>query len=114
MSKKLLLATVAVATLYGTPANAASDTDLDALRAEIRAMQQAYESKIDQLENKLETLEAKQSQADGQVAAIEPAARPDRGTGNVPATARRQVNDNSFTPEFGVILLGKYQSFSSG
>ena len=107
MSKKLLLAAASVALFSISPALAASDTDLEALRNEIRAMQSAYESKIQELEQKVETLQTQQSQTAERVAATEPAA------GNaVPATATRQVNDNSFNPEIGVILQGKYQSFS--
>ena len=71
-------------------------------------MQSAYETKIRELENKVETLEAKQVRTDEKVAAVEPAA----GRPAVPATSRRQVNDNSFNPEIGVILQGKYQGFS--
>ncbi|MBL4804419.1 MAG: hypothetical protein JKY71_06095 [Alphaproteobacteria bacterium] len=108
MSKKLLLAASAAAILSASPAIAADDADLNALREEIRAMQSAYETKIRELENKVETLEAKQVRTDEKVAAVEPAA----GRPAVPATSRRQVNDNSFNPEIGVILQGKYQGFS--
>lgn len=107
MSKKLLLAGAALAVLNVSPAFAASDADLETLRAEIAAMKQAYESKIEALENKVETLEARQQTTAEKVAATQPAV----GT-EVPATARRKVNDNSFNPEIGVILQGQYQSFS--
>lgn len=109
MSRTLLLAAVSAAVFITSPAFAASDADIQALREEIRAMQQAYESKIQSLENKIETLEAKQSATAEQVAKTAPAA------GNaqaVPATSRRQINDNSFNPEIGVILQGKAQTFS--
>lgn len=108
MSRKLLLAATSAAILCASPAMAANDADLEALRAEIRAMQQAYESKINELENKVETLQASQSETAARVAATEPAA----GDTSVPATSRRRVNDNSFNPEIGVILNGKYQAFS--
>lgn len=107
MSKKLLLAASVAAILTASPAIAA-DADLEALRNEIKAMQQAYESKIEQLEQKVETLEARQSQTAARVAATEPAA----GGSSIPATSERRINDNSFNPEIGVILQGKYQSFS--
>ncbi len=107
MSKKLLLAASALAILNISPAFAAEDADLKALRAEIAAMKQAYESKIDQLESKVQNLETQQSQTARKVASVEPAA------GNtIPATSQRKINDNSFNPEIGVILQGKYQSFS--
>lgn len=107
MSKKLLLAAASVAILSASPAFAADDADLKALRAEIAAMKQAYESKIDQLESKVQSLEAQQNQTAEKISTIEPAA------GNsIPATSQRKINDNSFNPEIGVILQGKYQSFS--
>ncbi|MBX2833834.1 MAG: hypothetical protein KTR28_02575 [Micavibrio sp.] len=107
MSKKLLLAASALAILNVSPAFAADDADLSALRAEIAAMKQAYESKIGQLESKVQSLEAQQNQTAQKVASVEPAA------GNtIPATSVRKINDNSFNPEIGVILQGKYQSFS--
>lgn len=109
MSKTLLFAASAAVLLTASPALAADDADLKSLRAEIQAMRDAYESKIQQLEQKVETLETQQSNTSAKVAKIEPAA------GNPvlpPATNRRRVNDNSFNPEIGVILQGKYQSFS--
>jgi len=108
MSNKLLLAASAVALLTTSPAFAAEDVNLESLHAEIQAMRQAYESKIEQLEQKVETLSAQQSQTAAQVTAIEPAA----GENVPPATSKRRVSDNSFNPEIGVILQGKYQSFS--
>lgn len=108
MSKNLLLAASAAAILVSSPAFAADDADLNALRAEIAAMKQAYESKITALENKVQSLEAKQTQTAEKVARVEPAAGPLPR----PATDTRQVNDNSFNPEIGVILQGKYQAFS--
>lgn len=109
MSKKLLLAASALAILNVSPAFAAEDANLETLRAEIQAMKQAYESKIDQLEQKVETLTAQQNQTAAKVTAIEPAA----GENAPPATSKRQIADNSFNPEIGVILQGKYQNFSS-
>ena len=110
MSKKLLLAASAVAILGASPAFAASDADLEALRAEISAMKQAYESKIEQLENKVQTLETRQQNTAEQVAKVQPSAGP---TGQaIPATSQKAVKDNSFNPAIGVVLQGKYQSFS--
>lgn len=107
MSRKLLWAVSAAAILCASPAYAASDADLDALRAEIQSMRQAYEQKIEQLEAKVQTLETRQDAAAGKIAATAPAAGP-----AVPATAERSVRDNSFNPGIGVLLQGKYQSFS--
>lgn len=107
MSYKLLLAASAVAILGASPAMAADDADLGALRAEIAAMREAYESKIEALENKVHSLEARQESTAEKVAKVQPSAG-----ASVPATSTRQVNDNSFNPEIGVILQGNYQSFS--
>ena len=108
MSKKLLLATSAVAILSASPVFAADDVNLQTLQAEIQAMRQAYESKIEQLEQKVEKLSAQQNQTAAQVTAIEPA------TGDTlpPATSKRRIADNSFNPEIGVILQGNFKSFS--
>ena len=62
MSKYLLLATVVVAIISVSPAFAASDRDLEGLRAEIQEMREAYENKIERLEQKVEQLEAQQNQ----------------------------------------------------
>lgn len=107
MSKKLLLAASAVAILGASPAYAASDADLNALRAEIQAMKQAYESKIETLEKKVETLETKQNTTAAQVQQTQQTV-----ASATPATAQRQVKDSSFNPGIGVILNGKYQNFS--
>lgn len=110
MSKKLLLAASAAVLLNVSPALAASDTDLEAIRAEIQSMRDAYESKIEQLESKVQTLEAQQNTPAERVAATEPAA----GGSNVPATAQRSIRDTSFNPSVGVVLNGKYNNFSEG
>ncbi len=115
MSKKLYLAASVVALLGVSPAIAADDTDLQALRAEIAAMKQAYEGKISELENKVQNLQTRQSQTASTVASIEPAANDVIASDTLPrpATDTRRINDNSFNPEIGVILQGQYQSFSA-
>ena len=115
MSTKLLLAASAVVLMNVSPALAQSETDLNSLKSEIESMRSAYESKIKQLENKVGALEATQNQvsqkatASSSVATIEPAAG---GTISTPATAQRNIKDNSFNPEIGIVLNGKYNSFS--
>ncbi|HEY9135902.1 MAG TPA: hypothetical protein VIM85_08915, partial [Pseudomonadales bacterium] len=107
MTRFFLLAACAVAVLGASQAYAADDADLENLRAEIAAMKQTYERKIEQLESKVQTLETQQSQTAKKIASVEPS------TGSIiPATSERRVSDNSFNPEIGVILQGKYQSFS--
>jgi hypothetical protein len=108
MSKKLLLAASAAALLTVSPAFAAN-TDLEALRSEIRAMQQAYESKIELLEQKVGILETKQLRT----AEKHGVGKLVVGESSIPATAERRINDNSFNPEISVILQGQYQNFTA-
>lgn len=100
MLKPTLAASAAlIAVLSSTSALAASNADINALRAEIQNMKQSYESRITELESKLATVEKKQTKASEAPA--------------VPATARREIKDNSFNPSIGVILNGQYSTFSS-
>ncbi|MCB9976903.1 MAG: hypothetical protein H6858_04800 [Rhodospirillales bacterium] len=101
MSKKLLLAATTAAILNVSPAFAASDADIKALQAEIAAMKQNYETKIDGLEKRLKDMESAQAT---QAAAVQPAA------GNAPQT---QSGDNAFNPAIGVVLNGHYAAFSN-
>ena len=101
MLRTRLAASAALITmLSGTSTLAASDKDIQALRAEIRSMKQTYEDRITELESKLSTVEKTQAKA------IAP-------TAVTPATSRRDVKDNSFNPSIGVILNGQYSRFSS-
>lgn len=101
MSKFKLAASAAlIAMLSNTSAFAASDADIEALRAEIKNMKQAYEGRIAELESRLD----KVGGAKAKDLITTPA---------TPATARREVKDNSFNPSIGVILNGQYNSFSS-
>lgn len=89
-----------IAMLSSTSALAASDKDIETLRAEIQNMKQAYEERINELEAKLNKVENIQAQS------VVPKA-------TTPATAGRSVKDNSFNPSIGVILNGQYNAFSS-
>lgn len=111
MSKKLLLAASAAVLLNVSPALAASDADLASLKAEIQSMRDAYESKIEQLEQKVGTLSTQQNQTAAKVATVEPAAGKPIAT-QTPATTQRSIKDSSFNPSVGVILNGKYNNFS--
>lgn len=108
MSKKLLLAASVAAIITASPALAA-DANLESLRSEIRAMQTTYESKIQELEKKVETLEIQQSQTTSTVSAQHSGIEKP----SIPATSKRRISNNSFNPEIGVILQGQYQSFST-
>ena len=93
----------ALSLLFSTPAFAASDSEIEAVKAEIQSMRQTYESRIAELESKLTKIENQKPAS--QQAAV-PAA---------PVSARqsaRTIRDNSFNPSIGLILNGKYSGFS--
>lgn len=80
------------------PAQAQTPSDAQAILAELRAMKQAYESRIAALENKLRGMEAAKASG-AQNAAAKPA-------------TTRTIRDNSFNPSIGIILNGKAASYS--
>lgn len=100
LKTKLAASAALIAMLSSTSALAASDKDIAALRAEIHNMKQTYEGRIAELESKLSKVEKTQDKV------VAPAP-------TTPATARRDVKDNSFNPSIGVILNGQYSQFSS-
>ena len=110
MSKKLLLAASTAVLLNVSPAMAASDTDIEALRAEIQSMRDAYENKIERLENKVQSLETKQNTTAQTVEQTR--ATVASNVSSVPATSQRSIRDTSFNPAVGLVLNGKYNSFS--
>ncbi len=115
MLKNRLAASAALLVLAGaTSAQAASDADIEALRAEIQQMKQLYENRIEQLEKKLATVEntaqvqpTVQNQPSASATTTRNPAPP------TPATVRRDIFDSRFNPSIGVILNGQYSNFSS-
>ncbi len=103
-NSKLAASAALITLLSSTSALAAPDSDIQALRAEIQSMRQTYENRIADLESKLKTVEKKQAAAPAQTA-VAPVSTD---------TAGRKTYDNSFNPSIGVILNGKYGSFSNG
>lgn len=89
-----------IAMLSGTSALAASDKDIEALRSEINGMKQSYESRIRELESKLYEMENKKSE-EKKVAAPAPT-----------SASSVKTSNNSFNPAIGVVLNGKYSTFS--
>ncbi len=91
---RTLLAPFALALALGAipHARAANDTELAAIREQIRSLRQAYEARIEALEQRLKAAEATASQPAPQVAARpSPAARP-----------------NLFNPAISLVLQGNY------
>ncbi len=94
---KTLICGVAFVALLSTTAHAATDADVAGLRAELRAMRNSYETRIAQLEKKLSDVEKAKAPPQAALA---------------PAAGKPAVRDNSFNPSLGVILNGRYSSFS--
>lgn len=98
MNKEIVFsAALASALSFSHPVFAADDADLAAIRAEIQAMQAAYEERIQQLEGKIAELETK------------------TGDGNAPVaqTASRNVYGNAFNPSIGATFNGQYRNYSN-
>jgi hypothetical protein len=77
----------------------ASDTDLNALRAEIAQLKQTYEQRIDALEKRLVQTESTSTQA--------------KASADKAATQTARVAEakaNAFNPEIGLVLQGQYKS----
>ncbi len=92
----------ALTMLFSTTAYAASDGEIDAVKAEIQSMRQSYESRIAELESKLAKIES-------QKPAVQQGPQP------APISVResaRTIRDNSFNPSIGLLLNGKYSAFS--
>jgi hypothetical protein len=120
-------AAVAAALSFAHPAHAASDADLEAIRAEVRQLKQVYESRIGALEARLKDAEARAAQAAvsasagaapataaaspplaAQAPATYPAAAiPAGATGAAPASGLA-----AFNPAISVVLQGTYANLS--
>ena len=72
--------------------------NIDAIRAEINALKNSYESRIKNLENKLSAMNSQPKQ---------------KGAGaKTVATSVRNVKNNSFNPSIGIVLNGKISDYS--
>ena len=72
-----------------------------ALRQEFQAMKKAYENRISDLEANLKKLKPVK------VGTVQPRAKPENGSA-------QKISGKGFNPSIGVILNGKYTSFSEG
>ncbi len=102
MLKAKLAASAALITIFSSTSVLAADEDIKALRAEVQNMKQAYEKRIAELESKINKIEKEKSLAKSVAPILA-----------TPATARRDVKNNSFNPSIGVILNAQYNAFSS-
>ncbi len=120
--KKLLLARGALlAALFATwPAHAATDKELDEIRAEIRDLKQSYDVRIRALEERLKAAEAEAAQAKAQAtqaatAPSIPAARTAaEATASAPAPTPTSTTRGlaAFNPAISAILNGTYANLS--
>lgn len=101
MTKLKLAASAAlISVLSSTSALAASDKDVEVLRAELKTIRNTYESRISELEAKLSKLENKTEKVEEKV------------TNKAASSGERNVYSNKFNPSIGVILNGKFSNFS--
>ena len=100
-----LAASVALVALFAHPAFAASDADVNVLRQDMQAMKQAYEQRMQELENKLKTMEEEQQATSAKAVAPLPL--------NTNRPVRRTIYDSSFNPSIGVVVNGQYNAFSA-
>ena len=72
--------------------------NIDAIRAEINALKNSYESRIKNLENKLSAMKSQPKQKGA--------------AAKTAATSVRSVKNNSFNPSIGIVLNGKLSDYS--
>jgi hypothetical protein len=98
----LAVSTLLLAFLSPASVLAVTDGDIEELKAEIRNMKQSYENRIAELESKLQKLEAAGEHESAEM------------TRTVHSeSSGRRIYGNEFNPSIGVILNGRYSSFSS-
>lgn len=108
---KVFTAVVVLAVLAAVPvgAGAASSTELDEIRAEIRNLRRDYETRISALEQQLAEARAAAEQAQDKAEQAEvKAAQAERAAAPAPAA----TTASAFNPAMNVILDGKYRQFS--
>jgi hypothetical protein len=95
-------AALALALLGAPGAHAASDSDLDEIRAQIRELKSGYESRIQALEQRLRDAEAKSVQAAPAPAIVATA----------PVASSPSSSLSAFNPAMSVVLQGRYANLS--
>ena len=98
-----LAAFAAIATLAcNVMTSEAADNDVTSIHAEIKHLSETYETRIAELESRLEKIET----TEGKTVSGE-------GGSASSAAKNRRIFDNTFNPSIGVILNGRYSEFSS-
>jgi hypothetical protein len=113
------MAAALAAALPALSANACADTDLDALRAELKQMKGSYEARIQALETRLQAAEAQASQAvhtaDKAAQAAEQAETQAKNASAQAAPAESPAPASllsQFNPEISLILQGQYANLN--
>jgi hypothetical protein len=110
MLRHTLSACVAASALIAPPLQAASDQDLEAIRAEIRQMREAYEARIQALEARLKQAENTAKEAQSTAAKADEKAN-QAAVAPVSAPAATP-GANAFNPAISLILSGVYSNLS--
>lgn len=92
-NNKIIAATVASFIAFTQPAFADNKSDIQSLRQELNKIQNTYEKRISDLETKLEDKQQINN----------PISKPD---------VRRRIFGNQFNPSVGMVLNGRYSTFS--
>ncbi|HSN22385.1 MAG TPA: hypothetical protein VLS49_17000, partial [Usitatibacter sp.] len=117
MHRRMLAAGAsALALLAGPPARAATDADLEAIRAQIQGLRQDYDARIKALEERLKAAEAEAAQAKAQAAQAAAAPPPSVAQAAPPAPPPAAASATSglaaFNPAISAILNGTYANLS--
>ena len=102
MKHSVAAAGVAALMLGAFPALAA-DPEIEALRAELAAMKQAYEARISTLETKLAQYDTKVAHSEAKAVAAEATARK-----AAVAATQKPASESAFNPAISAVLVGTY------
>ena len=120
MHNRMLFAGAMALALAAPHARAASDADLDEIRAQIRELKASYEARIKALEDRLKDAEAKAAEAKAEAAAAAktpppvaaaPAPEPSPPVAAAPASSS-SAGLAAFNPAISAILNGQYANLS--
>ena len=115
MHKRMLVAGASALAILAAPhARAASDADLEAIRAQIQSLKQDYDARIRALEQRLKAAEAEAAQAKAQVARAAAAPPPVAQSSPQPAPTPTSPTQGlaAFNPAISAILNGTYANLS--
>ncbi len=112
MHHRVLFAGALALALAAPQARAASDADLDAIRAQIRDLKADYEARIKALEDRLKAAETQAAEAKKEAAEASAAAAPAPPSPVAAAPSSPSSSLAAFNPAVSAILNGQYANFS--